>query len=280
MMDRQQPIGVFDSGLGGLTVAQALRTHMPHESFIYVGDTARVPYGEKPREQVAAFNHEIARHLIARGVKALVVACNTATAALDSAFYDLCGPRPVIEVVTPTARAALEQSTQRRIGIIATHGTVKSHLYLKRLLELAPFTAVVEKATPLLVPLIEAGWPPEQQALAVLEAYLSDTGFQHIDTLVLGCTHYALIRNDVERLLTDRETGSVTVVDSVAATAAEVARVLGQEGLLRPVDGQPSPTCSYGFTRLTGETEAVIQHFFGPQLEVQSITLQEASPNP
>src|SRR5213075_1297348 len=206
--DAQRPIGVFDSGVGGLTVFREIARALPHQSLIYLGDCARVPYGTKSPETVTRYSLEAANHLLARGIKMLVVACNTATsAALPTLQARL--PIPVIGVVEPGARAAVEK-TAGRVGVIATEGTVRSQAYTKAIRSLNPNVEVIESAAPLFVPLAEEGWANTHVAREVAEIYLEPLIDAGIDTLVLGCTHYPILRGTIERVVG----ASVRIVDS------------------------------------------------------------------
>ena len=187
--DRSAPIGVFDSGLGGLTVAHAIMRQLPAESIIYFGDTARVPYGPKSPDTVRRYSHEIAAWLLDQGVKAIVVACNTATAhALPMLEREL--DVPVIGVVEPGARAAVAASHSGRIGVIATAGTIRSGAYVRAIQAEAPDAIVAARACPLLVPLVEEGWTEHEATRAIAREYLTPFMNGEVDTLVLGCTHY------------------------------------------------------------------------------------------
>jgi glutamate racemase len=215
--DNNGPIGVFDSGVGGLTVFREIARALPHESLIYLGDSARVPYGTKSPQTVVRYSLEAANHLLQRGIKMLVVACNTATAAALPVLKDRL-PIPVIGVVEPGARAAIER-TRGRVGVIATEGTVKSHAYAKAIHALNADVEVIESSAPLFVPLAEEGWANTHVAREVAEVYLEPLIDAGIDTLVLGCTHYPILRGTIEKVVGD----AVTIVDS-AETTAECVR--------------------------------------------------------
>lgn len=215
-----RPIGVFDSGVGGLTVLRAICARLPRESLVYFGDCARVPYGTKSPETIVRYSREAAKFLLERDVKALVVACNTATAA---ALPILAGELsvPVIGVVQPGARAAVA-ATRGRVGVIATEGTVRSHAYERAIRSIDASVEVFESACPLFVPLAEEGWANTRVAREVAEIYLRPLLDEGIDTLVLGCTHYPILRNTIAEVC-----GSgVTIVDSAETTATEVELLL------------------------------------------------------
>ncbi|MFN2442085.1 MAG: glutamate racemase [Thermoanaerobaculia bacterium] len=229
-------IGIFDSGVGGLTVFNEIAAALPGESLIYLGDSARVPYGTKSAETVSRYALEAASFLMGRGIKAMVVACNTATAAALPLLRDRL-PIPVIGVIEPGARAAVA-ITRGRIGVIATEGTVRSGAYGAAIRELQSGAEVIEQACPLFVPLAEEGWANTRVAQEVAEIYLRPLLDGGIDTLVLGCTHYPLLKNTISKVAGD----AVALVDSAETTADALAEVLDRNGLLdgdkRPVQHQ------------------------------------------
>jgi glutamate racemase len=215
-----RPIGIFDSGVGGLTVFREIARALPAESLIYLGDSARVPYGTKSPETVIRYSLEAAKHLVERNIKMLVVACNTATAAALPALQSRLTV-PVIGVVEPGARAAVER-TSGKIGVIATEGTVKSKAYTKAIKALNQDIEVIESAAPLFVPLAEEGWANTHVAREVAEIYLEPLVDAGIDTLVLGCTHYPILRGTIESVVG----GAVQIVDSAETTARSVKKDL------------------------------------------------------
>jgi glutamate racemase len=224
------PIGIFDSGVGGLTVYRALHERLPRERFVYLGDTARVPYGTKSLRTVERYAIENARFLEAHGIKMLVVACNTASAlALPAVGRSVSVP--VVGVIEPGARAVVEASAGRRIGVIATESTVKSGAYSQAIRKLRAEAEVVERACPLFVSLAEEGWAETDVARAVAAEYLADLRGDHLDALVLGCTHYPILRGVIQETVGAR----VRLIDSGEATAASVEALLGSENLARTV---------------------------------------------
>ena len=219
------PIGIFDSGVGGLTVYRALHEHLTNERFIYLGDTARVPYGTKSLATVERYAVENAQFLAARGIKLLVVACNTASALAlpairESLNIDVAG------VIGPGARAAVAAGKGKRIGVIATESTVQSGAYTKAIEKVDTDAVVIERACPLFVPLAEEGWADDDVARAVAETYLKDLRAS-IDTLVLGCTHYPILRQVIQESVGEQ----VELIDSGEATAREVKSLLKEKGL-------------------------------------------------
>lgn len=220
------PIGVFDSGVGGLTVAREIMRQLPNERIVYFGDTARVPYGNKSRETVTRFSKQIVRFLRTQQVKAIVVACNTASAyALDEleAEADI----PIIGVVRPGAVAAVEATRNGRIGVIATEATIGSDIYRRYIEDDLKKVSVIGKACPLFVPLVEEGLWEDPVTEEIARRYLTELIDIDIDTLILGCTHYPLIRSTVGKVMGDK----VTLVNPAYETARELKELLKREGL-------------------------------------------------
>ena len=249
-MSDPRPIGVFDSGVGGLTVLREIMRRSPHESTVYLGDNARAPYGVRTDDEVLAFSTQSLDALVERDVKALVVACNTSTAVGIAAFrrrYDL----PVLGVIRPGASAAALATRNRRVGVIATPATIRSHAYFNAIKDENPAVEVYEHATPDLVPMVEAGELSGPVAEATVAASLAallgerdadgESIFPRppgatIDTLLLGCTHYPLLGPIIAGIAGDR----VAIVDSATATASALAELLEVNGLEAP-DGAPGP---------------------------------------
>lgn len=217
-------IGIFDSGIGGLTVAHEIMRELPNESIIYFGDTARVPYGPKSAETVRRYALQIAEWLVTQNVKVIVVACNTATAHALTVLRESLSV-PVIGVIEPGARAAVKNS-RGTVGVIGTAGTIASGAYERAIKALAPSLDVHARACPLLVPLVEEGWIDHSATRLIVHEYLAPLLDAEIDTLVLGCTHYPLLKATIAN-----EAGAgVTLIDSAQETAAEVARLLQNKG--------------------------------------------------
>jgi glutamate racemase len=229
------PIGVFDSGVGGLTVLRALRAHLPHESFLYLGDTARLPYGTKSSVTVTRYARQAAQVLVDRGIKLLVIACNTASAVAVDDLALALHPLPVVGVVEPGAAAACEASVHGRIAVIGTESTIRGGAYERAIARRRPSAAVVGRACPLFVSLAEEGWCDGPIPEAVAERYLADLRPDpedpaSIDCLVLGCTHFPALRPAVAAVMGPE----VTLVDSAETTARVVAGMLADAGLRRP----------------------------------------------
>jgi glutamate racemase len=239
------PIGVFDSGYGGLTVARAILDQLPHESVAYFGDTARAPYGPRPIAQTRAFALECLDRLVDHGVKALVIACNTASAAVlhdARERYDV----PVVEVIRPAVRRAAAATRDGKVGVISTEGTHRSRAYLDAFAA-APHLEVLSVPCPRFVEFVEEGVTGGAELIAVAREYLAPLQEADVDTVVLGCTHYPLLTGVISYVMGEE----VTLVSSAEETAKDLYRVLADSGLLRP-DDLPPP--SHGFTT-TGDPE-------------------------
>jgi glutamate racemase len=215
------PLGLFDSGVGGLTVLREVAKQLPNESTLYFGDTARVPYGSKSRDVITRFSLEITQFLLQEKVKMIVVACNTASSFALSALrarFDV----PVIGVIAPGAHAALSETKTGRIGVIGTEGTIESQAYSEAIHHLKPDAQVFGQACPLIVPLVEEGWLEKPVALEIVKEYMTPLLTNTIDTLVLGCTHYPLLKNLLSRVAGP----GVRLIDSAEETARTVGREL------------------------------------------------------
>jgi len=229
VIDPSAPIGIFDSGVGGLTVAREIMRQIPNERLVYFGDTARVPYGNKSKETVTKFSKQIIRFLKTQNVKAIVVACNTASAyALDEIEKEL--DIPIIGVVKPGAKVAAEVTRNKRVGVIATAGTIQSQIYTEYIKGINEDIQVIGKACPLFVPLVEEGLLEDPVTDEIATRYLNELKDIDIDTLILGCTHYPLIRSTVGRIMGE----GVTLVNPAYETAIELRSLLERENLLNP----------------------------------------------
>ena len=230
----KQPIGVIDSGVGGLTVAKEVMRQLPNEKIIYLGDTARCPYGPRTRNEVKKFTWEMTSFLLEKKIKMLVIACNTATAAaLDEIRKEL--NIPVIGVIYPGARAAIKRTKNYRVGIIGTVGTVKSGAYEKALKSLNSRLQVLSQACPKFVPLVESGQYNGTIAEKIVNESLKPLLNQYLDTLILGCTHYPLL----EQLIKNVMGNEVNVISSGDETAREISAILQYNGILEESDDEP-----------------------------------------
>lgn len=253
------PLGIFDSGVGGLTVARAVLDQLPHESVLYVGDTARGPYGPRPLAEVRAFALEVLDHLVDSGVKMLVIACNSASAAVlrdARERYDV----PVVEVIQPAVRRAVRATRNGRVGVIGTEATVTSGAYPDAFAA-APDLVITTQACPRFVEFVEAGVTGGDALLAVARDYLAPLTAADVDTVVLGCTHYPLLTGVLSYVLGE----DVTLVSSAEETAKDVYRVLATEGLLR-ADDLPEPEHRFLVTGDPGEFGPLARRFLGPEI--------------
>lgn len=241
IMDKNAPIGVFDSGVGGLTVAREIMRQIPNERIVYFGDTARVPYGSKSKDNIIKFSRQIIRFLQTENVKAIVIACNTASAlALDEMQqeFDL----PILGVVKPGAKVAVETTANKRIGLIGTEANIRSGVYTRYIKSLDDEAKVFEKACPLFVPLVEEGWLHDDITLQVASRYLEELKEKDIDTLIMGCTHYPLIRSTIRKVMGDK----VNLVNPAYETAIELKNLLERDNLANKCDVD-SPSSMYRF---------------------------------
>jgi len=225
---KEKPIGVFDSGIGGLTVLKEIFRELPYESAIYLGDTARVPYGIRSPETVTRYSSENVRFLVSQDIKALVIACNTASSVSLEAIRDMVSI-PVAGVIEPGAKTAAASTKNKRIGVIGTSATIKSGSYTKAIKALDPGIEVFGLPCPLFVPLVEEGWTEGRIALMIAEKYLENIKDKGIDTLVLGCTHYPLLK----KVISEAMGQGVNLIDSAIETANEIKRILGAASLLK-----------------------------------------------
>lgn len=268
MNNNDKPIGVFDSGIGGLTVASALHKRLPAENLIYLGDTARVPYGTKSVAAVNRYALESALFLLNRGVKIIVVACNTVSAVALPRLKELLSV-PMIGVVEPGVRAAIQATRSGRIGVIATPSTIASKAYQTRLIEALPHAEVFGRACPLLVPMAEEGRLDGNIVNELLEEYLKPLKNKQTDTLILGCTHYPLFKKAIGEVMG----GTVKLVDSAETTAEQVEATLLREGLLRTHG--PGVVKAY-VTDVPRQFDKVAKRFFGAPLgKVERVILGE-----
>ena len=223
---RRAPIGVFDSGVGGLTVAREIMRQLPNENIVYFGDTARLPYGSKSRESIIRFSEQIIRFLQTKDVKAIVIACNTATAqALDVVQAEF--ETPIIGVIAPGARAAIRETKNKKIGVVGTEGTIKSDMYTKVIRGMDPEAEVIGKACPLIVPLVEEGFTRHHITEEVIDIYLRDMRESDVDTMILGCTHYPLLRTAIREYMGER----VQIVNPAYEAAMDLKKILEENEL-------------------------------------------------
>lgn len=226
-VDSNRPIGVFDSGVGGLTVAREIWGYLPYEDIVYFGDTAHLPYGTKSRLQIIRFSSDALKFLANLKIKLLVVACNSSSAvALPTLKRRLY--LPILGVIEPGVRDAVCATSNKRIGIIGTRATIESGVYQRKIKRLDPDVNVIAKACPLFVPIVEEGRTDDEATLLVAREYLEPLKGEGVDTLVLGCTHYPLLKAIIARVMG----GGVKLIDSAHSVAAQVKEVLGRRGML------------------------------------------------
>lgn len=224
--NRTAPVGVFDSGVGGLTVAREIMRQLPRENMVYFGDTARVPYGSKSRNNIIRYSRQIIRFLRTKDVKAIVIACNTASAlALDAVKEET--DIPVIGVIVPGARAAVQATRNKVIGVAGTEATIQSETYTKVIREMCPDAVVIGKPCPLFVPLVEEGFAKHRITEEVIDIYLSDMRKTEIDTMILGCTHYPLLRSRIKAYFGEK----VHIVNPAYETAMDLKKILFERGI-------------------------------------------------
>ncbi|MCE2739907.1 MAG: glutamate racemase [Sphingobacteriales bacterium] len=229
-----QPIGIFDSGIGGLTVARAITKLLPNEQIIYFGDTAHMPYGEKSAEAIKHYSIKIAEFLKFKNCKMIVIACNTASAAAYKSVVKSTGMKDlIVNVIDPAVAYVVKHHYRQRVGVIATKRTISSNVYAKRIEALDPVSDVVQLATPLLAPMIEEGFYNNKISQTVINSYLSKSKLSKIDALILGCTHYPLIKDEIQSFYGK----SVDIVDSSEIVAQYVKEVLAKNSLLNENKG-------------------------------------------
>jgi glutamate racemase len=261
---QQKPIGIFDSGIGGLTVASAIKKLLPSESFIYFGDTAHLPYGDKSSESIRHYAERITEFLVGRKCKMIVIACNTASAYAYKTVQQVCGPGiPVINVVDPVANYTASHYKKGKIGVIGTKGTIQSRIYVNRIGKLNPKLKVLSNATPLLAPMIEEGYFNNKISQTIINSYLSKSSISDISALILGCTHYPLIRKEVDNYYH----GKVEIIDSANVVAAAVKKILVTKKL---INGKKfAAKYSFYVSDFTEAFEKSTRIFFNEKIELE-----------
>ncbi|MEI7590468.1 MAG: glutamate racemase [Deltaproteobacteria bacterium] len=260
MPKHDHPIGIFDSGIGGLTVFRAVMERLPFENIIYFGDTARVPYGIKSEETIIAYATEIAQFLVKQKVKMLIIACNT-MAAIARTQVEGVSPLPVLDVIDAGAKIAIEKTKTKRIGVIGTPATINSNAYARAICSYDADAHVFSQACPLFVPLVEEGWLNHQVTRITAEEYLKPLLAEHIDTLVLGCTHYPLLKPLLQEIVGNE----VHLVDSAEAMADRTAEILAESFLSN--NGQTKPEYNFFVTDVPHRFHAVGENFLGRTLK-------------
>lgn len=260
-MNQAAPIGVFDSGIGGLTVARAITDRLPNEQIIYFGDTVHLPYGDKSADAIKFYSLKIARFLLGKGCKMIVIACNSASSAAYDVLLEFFENTLFVNVVDPLIERVVAEQHQR-IGVIATKATISSNIYQRQLAEQLPAADIYALATPLLVPMIEEGYCQNNITDAVLHQYLSDPKMQNLDALLLACTHYPLVRPQIESYLGR----SVQVYDSTDVVARAVEQQLMQRKLLSTSREQEHTFYVSDYTEAFAQTA---RQFYGQHIQLQ-----------
>ena len=262
-----RPIGVFDSGLGGLTVVKELMRVLPDENIVYFGDTARIPYGTRSRKMVTKYSSQCIRFLVNKNVKMAVIACNTVSASSFeplSAMFDL----PLVSVIQPGANAAVKATQNGRIGVIGTSGAIRSQAYPNAIKELNPQIQVLDKACTLFVPIVEEGWSDTKVAFLTAEQYLKDIKKQDVDTLVLGCTHYPLLENTISTVM-----GSgVRLINPAINTAEKVKNMLTDINGLN--NGEKQAEIQYYVSDFGQSFQKIGSHFLGRKITAECIDIE------
>jgi glutamate racemase len=268
--DKTDPIGIFDSGIGGLTVVKKIDQYLPSENNIYFGDTARVPYGAKSNSTVIEYSIQDAQFLVNQNIKLLIVACNTASSVALNALKDKFDI-PIIGMIEPGAQMALEKSKSGKIGVIGTYATINNKAYSNEIKKLDASAEVFEKACPLFVPLAEEGWTDHKATYAVAEEYLAELKQHKIDTLILGCTHYPILTKAIQDVVGD----DVTLIDSGTAAARQVKKYLTENNYQN--DSGKKSSDKFFVSDVPTKFIEVAQRFLGREInEISKIDLEEA----
>lgn len=269
-MEATEAIGIFDSGIGGLTVARSVAELLPHENLIYFGDTAHLPYGDKSTAAIQAYSVKIAHFLLERGVKAILIACNSASAAAFELVKEYVGSRAVVmNVIDPAVNFLSQKYSGKKVGLIGTRQTVNSAVYAKKLKQAAPELELKSLATPLLAPMIEEGFFNSAISEGVIHQYLGHDELAGIEALVLACTHYPLIKPQIESYFK----GKVEVVDSSKMVALSLYETLAKHGLLNP--NKDSGEQTFFVSDLTESFEATTEIFFRAKVHLELHRLWE-----
>ena len=262
-----QPIGVFDSGIGGLTVANAIQKVLPHESLIYFGDTAHLPYGDKSPDSIKYYAIRISQFLLERNCKMIVIACNTASSIAYETVKDFVGGKiPVVDVISPVVDYVVHDKKMKKVGVIGTKGTIKSDIYAKKIHAASKRLEVASLATPLLAPMIEEGFFNNKISRTVIGSYLDSRKLAKIDGLILACTHYPLIRPEVE----DYYKKTVNIIDTAGVVADNVKKVLKTKKLLSK---KKSPVHHFYVSDFTRSFEESTRFFFKNKIHLEKIDI-------
>ncbi len=267
-MSSSGPIGIFDSGIGGMTVAQAIRKALPNERFIYFGDTAHLPYGDKSPESIRHYAARITQYLMDQNCKAIVIDCKTASAHAFKTVCDVAGPEvPVINVIDPVALYVSQKFKKQRIGVIGTKGTIASRVYVNRIEKLNKSLKVISNATPLLASMIEEGFYNNQISQTIINSYLSKPNFKDIDALILACTHYPLIRKEVDLYYKKK----IEIIDNGEVAAAALKRALDEKKLLNTRKSKSKDW--FVVSDYTEAFERSTKIFFGEKVQLKTVQI-------
>jgi len=259
------PIGVFDSGLGGLTVAKEIINRLPEENIVYLGDTARVPYGTRTNKTIRFFAKELVEFMLTKKVKVIVVACNTMSAVALHEINKSAGSIPVINVIDPVVEYLTKQNMDK-IGVLGTRATIKSNIYEEKLKKSRKNISVISKSCPLFVPIIEEGFTGHTIADELIREYISDFKNEDLDSLILGCTHYPLISDKISNFLGKK----VNIIDSAKLTAKYLDDFLGAEDLKNP---NKKTNNEFYFTEVSSSTKNMVNLVFGENYEFKMRTV-------
>ena len=270
MVTPSQPIGIFDSGVGGLTVAAAVRNILPNENIIYFGDTAHLPYGDKSADSIRYYSEKIAEFLLAQDCKVILIACNTASAHAYQTVKEYVarksGSRKVINVIDPVVEYITDKNNYSRIAVIGTKGTINSGSYPQRIIHRKPDIEVVSAATPLFVPMIEEGFIFDDISNAIIRSYLSKEKLNHLDAIILGCTHYPIIKNQIRKFYNFR----VDVIDSSQVVAMKLKNYLTQNNILNTVEKTKHRFIVSDYTDMF---ETIARMFFDEEIHLEKIDI-------
>lgn len=265
-MAKKTPIGVFDSGIGGLTIVKALKKSLPNESIIYFGDTKHLPYGEKSASAIQSFSLRISEFLIKKQCKAIIIACNSASSVAYDKVKKSCEEIPVFNVIDPVVDMVSQKYNNHKIGIIGTQATIESKIYEKKIKKNAPNNEICSLATPLLAPMIEAGFINEKISKAIIHNYLSNPTLMNINTLILACTHYPLIQKEVILFYNN----SIQIIDSANIVANHIARDLKQKNLINKDSVSQS---KFYVSNYTNSFEKSARFFFSQEINLTEVAI-------
>ncbi|MBN1417109.1 MAG: glutamate racemase [Bacteroidales bacterium] len=267
----ERPIGIFDSGVGGLTVANAIRQVLPNERLIYFGDTIHLPYGDKSKETITGYSTRITRYLLEQDCKIIVVACNTASAnAYETIIGEADNKASVVDVIDPVVKYVTSQNKYKRIGVIGTKSTINSGTYVSKIIAGNPHLSVTSVATPMLVPMIEEGFIFDDISNAIIRSYLSKPELDNIEALILGCTHYPIIKNQIKKFYNFQ----VDVIDSSLIVANALHAILEMNNLMNQPSGN-QPQHRFLVSDFTEYFQAVSKLFFEEDIVLEKVNIFE-----